>query len=124
MIRFGIIALILFFSCKQKTKVPDTVLPIDKMENVLMDMFLADEFYNQKQADSATIDSFNRTNLYKAVFTHHKTDKDEFRKSLRFYESHPHLLKIVLDSVYSRNKKRTLKTEIPIKNKRVLKKNE
>ena len=123
MIRVSIIALLLFFSCKQKTKVPDTILPINKMEKVLMDILLADEFYNQKQADSATIDSFNRTNLYKAVFTLHKTNKDEFRKSLNFYEGHPDLLKTILDSVRSKaNKKPPLKTEIPLKTKRALKK--
>ena len=123
MIRASIIALLLFFSCKQKTRVPDTVLPVDKMEKVLMDMLLADEFYNQKQADSATMDSFNRTNLYKAVFTHHKTNKDEFKKSLSFYESHPDLLKTILDSVHSKaNKKPPLKTELPLKTKRTLKK--
>jgi len=123
MIRVSIIALLLFFSCKQKTKVPDTILPVNKMEKVLMDILLADEFYNQKQADSATIDSFNRTNLYKAVFTLHKTNKDEFRKSLNFYEGHPDLLKTILDSVRSKaNKKPPLKTEIPLKTKRALKK--
>jgi Domain of unknown function (DUF4296) len=123
MIRVSIIALFLFFSCKQKTRVPDTVLPIDRMEKVLRDMLLADEFYNQKQADSATMDSFSRTNLYKAVFTGHKTNKDEFRKSLNFYQSHPDLLKIILDSAHSKaNKQPPLRPEIPLKTKRALKK--
>ena len=123
MIRLSIIALLLFFSCKQKTKVPDTILPVDKMEKVLTDMLRADEFYNQKQADSATLDSFSRTNLYKAVFTLHKTNKEEFRKSLNFYESHPDLLKTVLDSMHSKvNQKPSVKTIVPLKTKRAIKK--
>ena len=123
MIRVSIIALLLLFSCKQKTKIPDTILPVDKMEKVLTDMLRADEFYNQKQMDSATIDSFHRTNLYKAVLTLHKTNKDEFRKSLNFYESHPDLLKTVLDSMHSKaNKKLPVKKEVPLKIKRALKK--
>ena len=123
MIRVSIIALLLFFSCKQKTKVPDTILPVDKMEKILMDMMLADEFYSQKQIDSATIDSFSRTNIYKTVFTLHKTNKEQFRKSLSFYESHPDLLKTVLDSMHSKaNKRPPLKTELPLKTKRALKK--
>ena len=123
MIRVGIISLLLFFSCKQKTKIPDTILPLDKMEKVLLDMLRADEFYNQKQADSATIDSFSRTNLYQAVFTLHKTNKKEFEKSITFYESHPDLLKTVLDSMHSVvNRKPSLKTEIPLKLKKALKK--
>ncbi len=123
MIRVSIIALLLFFSCKQKTKVPNTILPIDKMEKILLDMLRADEFYNQKQTDSATIDSFSRTNLYKAVFTLHKTNKNEFNKSLNFYESHPDLLKIVFDSMHSKvNKRPPVKTELPLKIKKALKK--
>ena len=123
MIRFCIIALFLFFSCKQKTKVPDNILPVDKMEKVLIDMLRADEFYNLKQSDSATIDSFRRTNLYKAVFTLHKTDKEEFRKSLNFYESHPDLLKTVLDSMHSKaTQKLPVKIETPLKTKRALNK--
>jgi len=123
MIRVSIITLLLFFSCKQKTKVPDNILPADKMEKVLTDMLRADEFYNQKQTDSATIDSFSRTNLYKAVFALHKTNKVEFRKSLNFYESHPDLLKTVLDSMHAKaNKKPPVKIELPLKTKRALKK--
>ena len=123
MIRVSIIVLLLFFSCKQKTKVPDNILSVDKMEQVLIDMLRADEFYNQRQLDSATIDSFSRTNLYKAVFTLHKTNKEEFRKSLSFYESHPDLLKTVLDSMHSKvNLKPSVKIEMPLKTKRALKK--
>ncbi len=123
MIRVSIITLFLFFSCKQKTKFPETILPVDKMEKVLLDMLRAEEFYNQKQADSATMDSFSRTNLYMAVFALHKTNKEAFRRSITFYESHPDLLKTVLDSMHSEaNKKPSPKTEMPLKIKRALKK--
>lgn len=123
MIRASIIIFFLFFSCKQKTKVPENILPADKMEKVLLDMLRADEFYNQKQADSATMDSFSRTNLYKAVFALHKTNKEAFRRSVTFYEKHPDLMKTILDSMHSEaTKKPSTKTERPLKIKRALKK--
>ena len=98
MIRAGIIAM-LFLSCSQKTKVPDNILPPYEMEKVFLDMLRADEFFNQKQADSATMDSFNRFDLYQSVFRLHKTNKEIFKKSFIYYENHPDLLKVVLDSM-------------------------
>ena len=99
MIRAGIIV-VLFLSCSQKTKVPDNILPPYKMEKLFLDMLRADQFFIQKQADSATRDSFNRFNLYHSVFRLHKTNKETFQKSFIYYENHPDLLKIVLDSMY------------------------
>ena len=136
MIRISIIILFLF-SCTQKTKVPENVLPPHKMEKVLLDLLRADEFYNLKQADSSTMDSFNRINLYQSVFALHKTNKPDFQRSFIYYENHPDLLKVVLDSMYSKTNKSTevtlsekkdsvvkpdLKLRILQKNKRGIKK--
>ena len=122
MIRIGIIALILFFSCTQKTKIPDAILPPEKMEKLLMDMLRAEEFLNQRQPDSATVDSFNRIKLYQSVLTLHKTTKEDFKKSFTFYEAHPDLLKTVLDSMHSIATRSELQTKIPPKIKKPLKK--
>lgn len=112
MIRAGIIAM-LFLSCTQKTKVPENILPPYKMEKLFLDILKADEFFNQKQADSATRDSFNRFNLYQSVFRLHKTNKEIFQKSFIYYENHPDLLKIVLDSIYSEASKRPEEKKTP-----------
>ena len=122
MIRIGIIALILFFSCTQKTKIPEAILPPDKMEKLLMDMLRAEEFLNQIQPDSLTLDSFNRIKLYQSVLTLHKTTKENFKKSFTFYEAHPDLLKTVLDSMHSEVVRVDSQTKMPPKIKKPLKK--
>ena len=99
--RRGIIVLVIFFSCTQQTKVPKNILPPDKMEKLLLDIMKADELVNLKKADSSTKDSFDRGSLYKTIFALHKTDKQKFRKSFIFYETHPDLFKIILDSIHS-----------------------
>ena len=122
MIRIGIITLILLVSCTQKTKIPDTILPPDKMEKVLMDMLRAEEFLNQRQSDSAIADSFNRVKLYQSVLTLHKTTKENFKKSFTFYEAHPDWLKVVLDSMHSEATRNDLQKKMPPAIKKPLKK--
>ena len=103
--RACIIALI-FFSCAQKTKVPNNILPPYKMEKLLLDMLRADEFFSQKQADTTLKDSLTRINLYRSVLAEHKTNKEQFERSFIYYENHPDLLKIVLDSMYNEANKK------------------
>jgi hypothetical protein len=101
MIRCSILILFVFFSCTQDAKVPDNILPPEKMEKLLLDVLRVEEFYNQKKNDSSAIDSFSLTSLYQAVLVQHKTSKENFAKSFKFYEKHPELLKTVLDSMHS-----------------------
>lgn len=105
MIRIGLIVVIFFFSCAQKNKVPETILSPDRMDKLLMDMLRAEEFFNQKQGDSAFRDSFTRMSLYQSVLAANKTTQDDFKKSFTYYESHPDLLKTVLDSMINKAKK-------------------
>ena len=119
MIRVSIIVLVILFSCTQKTKVPKNILPPGKMEKLLLDIMKADELVNQKKADSSRNDSFNRGNLYKTIFALHKTNNQEFRKSFLYYETHPEMLKAILDSMHSEvNRKPELKSAPPSKIKR------
>jgi hypothetical protein len=118
MIRIGVIAVIFFFSCAQKNKVPETILPPDRMDKLLMDMLRAEEFFNQKQADSAFLDSVTRINLYQSVLAANKTNKEDFKRSFTFYESHPEMLKTVLDAMHSQaNKKADSSIKTPKRHK-------
>ena len=124
----AVIIVLFFFSCTQKTKVPDNILSPYKMEKLLLDMLRADEFFNQHQADTTIKDSLTRTNLYESVLGHHKTNKEIFERSFTYYENHPDLLKIVLDSMHSEANKKPdvpdtlnkpdIKSKILKKNKR------
>ena len=122
MIRIALITIILFFSCSQKTKVPDTVLPPPMMERLLMDMLRAEELLNSKQGDSTLGDSINRISLYNSVLASHKTDKESFERSFIYYENHPNLLKPVLDSMYQKANKKTDTLNLPPKLRKNLKK--
>jgi hypothetical protein len=122
MMRTALITIILFFSCSQKTKVPDTVLPPPMMERLLMDMLRAEELLNSKQGDSTLGDSINRISLYNSVLASHKTDKESFERSFIYYENHPNLLKPVLDSMYQKANKKTDTLNLPPKLRKNLKK--
>jgi hypothetical protein len=70
------------------------------MQNVLWDMMLADEtadYYIQK--DSSIHALATHAEWYLPVFQIHKISKEDFKRSLRFYESRPDLLKPIFDSL-------------------------
>ena len=93
-----------FFSCRPKEKIPEDVLPPEKMEVVLWDMVRADQFVTDFVSSRDTtikIDS-QSIRLYQQIFRVHKISKDEFAKSFNFYKSHPSFLKPVLDSIMAR----------------------
>ena len=120
MMRTGLIVLLVLFSCAKKNRVPENILPPDKMEKLLLDLMEADELIARKSIDSIRNDSFNRSVVYTTVFNQHKTSKEEFRKSFSYYESHPEFLKIILDSIQSEARKPIEKSKTLIKNKRPL----
>ena len=120
MMRIGLIALLFLFSCTKKTQVPKDVLPPAQMEKLVLDLMEADELVLRKSIDSTASDSFNRGVVYTAVFNQHKISKEDFRKSFSYYESHPELLKIVLDSIQSEVQKPIEKSKTLIKNKKPL----
>jgi Domain of unknown function (DUF4296) len=86
--------------CSKKNSVPKDILQPEKMENILWDMSLADEFViNYVMKDSALNKKDESTKRYQQIFTIHKTNRDDFKRSLQFYENHPVLFKPILDSL-------------------------
>src|SRR6476661_9322105 len=107
--------LVSFFviACSQR-EIPKDVLSQKKMQAVLWDVLLADEaaeFYIQQ--DSAINALEKHADLYQQVFQIHKISKEDFKRSLQFYESHPNLLKPVFDSLQKKSEKIT-STERPV----------
>ena len=100
--RYFLIAffLFLFQSCVEKDKLPANVLSKNKMQSVLWDLLRADEFVvNNSTKDSALNIRDKSIELYDQVFRIHNITRDEFQKSLDYYQTRPDLLKVILDSI-------------------------
>ena len=101
-------------ACSGKNKIPKGILSQHQMESVLWDMISADEFIaGYALLKDPSLDRKQESlKLYDRVFHIHKINKEEFQKSLSFYQSHPYLLMDVLDSI---NAKHSTLTSTPSK---------
>ncbi len=97
------ILIILFFSlaatgCRDDR--PGEVLPDAKMRSVLYDLLRADELtaqYVMRDSSWAALDK--RAPLYQQVFQTHGVTKEQFRKSLDYYETKPAKMKALIESL-------------------------
>ncbi|MGN6399712.1 MAG: DUF4296 domain-containing protein [Flavisolibacter sp.] len=104
---FCLLACLLLISCSG-SKVPKDVLPPQKMQAVLWDAMLADEmadYYVRKDSSLNTLSK--HVELYQQIFFIHKISKDDFKKSLHYYEAHPDLLRPIFDSLQKKSEKIT-----------------
>ena len=70
------------------------------MKTVMWHIAEAEAYANQHIVRDTTKNLRNETNvLYQKVFALHKTNKEQFAESLKYYESHPEIHKILLDSL-------------------------
>lgn len=99
-------------------EVPRGVIPPEKMKLLMWDLLKADELASETVGYS----SFGKARdsmceiLYQKVFLIHKTDKETFARSLKFYQGNPDISKKMLDSVISygeREKNRLIDTVVP-----------
>jgi hypothetical protein len=79
--------------------VPTGVMKPDKMRTVLWDVLRADEIAVRKRVDSANTTADNYIGAYRQVLTNNKVSKEDFKKSLQYYQTHPADLKPILDSL-------------------------
>lgn len=94
---------LLLFSCSGDD-IPDDVLDKGEMEDVMWDMMRADELLSYYLERGATLPGIGQnTDLYDKVFRIHNVDKEHFRRSLQFYQSHPDIFQQVLDSLKTRS---------------------
>lgn len=91
--------IILFAACASYDEMPANIIPIDKMKLITWDMLRADEYAKlQFVKDSSTLTK-KTLELYQQVFAIHSITKDQFYESTRYYQAHPDVNKILLDSV-------------------------
>jgi len=94
------------FGCKSRNTVPHSIIPDNKMELIIWDMTRADEFLTAYviNKDSAVDKKAESIRMYEQIFRIHKTSKEEFQNSLSFYQAHPAMLKIMMDSLSAKEK--------------------
>jgi hypothetical protein len=97
---------ILLISCSGKERIPSGVLPVKQMQQVMWDIVRADEMVDYYQVkDSLFKPAAKRYQFYDTIFTLHKINKDDFKRSMDFYQSRPDLLKIILDSLQKKSER-------------------
>jgi hypothetical protein len=76
-------------------KVPEDIMPKEKMVSVLEDVHILEAVMSVKNiyGDSALRYS---SEAYKAIYKNHHTTKDDFNKSFKYYAKHPKLM----DDIY------------------------
>lgn len=84
--------------------VPKGILPPQKMEGILYDVIRADEWVDFAVLQDSTFRPFSKRGaLYDSVFRIHSISKDDYRRSMAFYQSRPDLLKEILTSLRTKS---------------------
>lgn len=105
---FPLFLFISFFSCTQDNKVPGNIIEPVRMQELIWDLFKSDAFitnFRGKPGDSAFNQLKESVLLYRQVFEIHKTNKEEFKKSLEWYQRHPVAMKRITDTLQGRQNK-------------------
>ena len=108
--------ILLFTSgCSDKKTVPRNILSPLIMQKVMWDMIRADEYVTDFiwKNDSAINRQEESIQLYEKIFKIYHITKQQFQKSLIFYREHPRFLKIIVDSLNT--KENILNRHIPLK---------
>ena len=103
----SIFLLIFALSCKQDPNPPNNVIQKTSMQELMWDLLRADAFITgfAGKGDTAFSQLKESVMVYRQVFVIHKTNKEQFKKSLDWYQRHPEVMKIILDTLQQRQKK-------------------
>ena len=99
---FFIILIILTIGCIQDKKIPKDILSQNEMRKIMWDLMRADAYVSTFiMKDSTKNQKAESAILYEKIFDIHSTTRENFKKSLAFYESRPDLFKAISDSLRS-----------------------
>jgi hypothetical protein len=91
---------LVLFSCASDVVVPKDVMSPNKMETVMYDVIRVDELVDFSISIDSSYRNFSkRTALYDSIFSFHAVSKEDYHRSLQFYQSRPDLLKAILESL-------------------------
>lgn len=102
----GVLIICFFVSltgCRNTNKIPRDILPPPKMQAVLWDMMRADKFLSDFVLRDTVLNKKTESiNMYEQVFAIHSITKEKFQHSFSWYESHPAVLQVIMDSLSNR----------------------
>jgi hypothetical protein len=94
------VVIIIVASCTGKDKIPNNVLPKDKMQAVLWDVLRADAFaFNFVTKDSTKKPEAELAKLQQQIFAVHKVTRESFYSSYNYYLAHPRIMLPLLDTM-------------------------
>ena len=103
-----------FSACGQKNNRQTGILPREKMEKLMWDLTVADEYATLKSEKDTTIKQKNeRVRLYSEIFQLHQTNQQQVTESLRYYMGHPEIYKVMNDSISARAQRNRYQPAIP-----------
>jgi hypothetical protein len=93
--------LFLLPACKNRDAIPRGILSQEKMQGVIRDMMRADQFLADFVLNRDTLlnKRIESTILYQQVLALHKISNEDFKKSFSWYQAHPTLMKVIMDSI-------------------------
>src|SRR5437879_1949166 len=101
--------LIVLYSCSGKTPFPRGVMKPPQMQEVLWDMLSADALASElvKKDTSLKLKAKN-IELYKQVFRAHNITRSDFELSYSFYQKHPEIMRVLMDSMNAQRDKKSI----------------
>ncbi|MBK5272739.1 MAG: DUF4296 domain-containing protein [Bacteroidia bacterium] len=98
---FVLFFLISIAACNNRNNIPNGILKPSKMQAVMWDIVRADQLFNNyaRYGDTSGNSTNERIKLYQLVFSIHNISKEKFQQSFSFYQAHPDLMKVILDSI-------------------------
>jgi hypothetical protein len=97
-------AMIIVASCKKKSALPEGILPREKMQEIIWDLTTAGEFLNAfvYSKDTSIYKPALNEAWYEKVYSLHQVTRENFLKSYTYYQTHPVLMREVLDTLAKR----------------------
>lgn len=110
-----LLAFALFIASCSSNEIPKDVLPPEKMGAVWYDIVLADELTDFGSITDSTYRKFSkRAGLYDTILQLHKINKEQYKKSERFYQGRPDLVKEIFEDIRKKIDTSVKKTINPV----------
>lgn len=96
-----VLLLVFVLACSSKNAVPSNIIPPNKMQGILWDMFKVGNFVTSYQLPADTTLQRNKEQIkwYNRVLHIHQVTEAQFKSSMQYYKDHPAILAIIMDSL-------------------------